>query len=100
VLTQRSNTDFDVAGFARAVQGSSNNNGWDHIYQIAYFYGFVTSFTTYYLFYLVFPQERQHGTSPFVLDLQPEIITGADALSDQRIDIVVTGEKKTDGREV
>ncbi|KAF3023152.1 hypothetical protein E8E14_013987 [Neopestalotiopsis sp. 37M] len=89
-----------LPGFARAVQGSSNNNGWDHIYQIAYFYGFVTSFTTYYLFYLVFPQERQRGTSPFVLDLQPEIITGADALSDQRIDIVVTGEKKTDGREV
>lgn len=88
-------TDDGTAGFARAVQGTSNNNGWDHIYQIAYFYGFVTSFTTYYVLYLVFPQERQRGSSPFVLDMEPEVITGASAFDEERAGVIVSEEKKT-----
>ncbi|KAK6200683.1 hypothetical protein LQW54_009644 [Pestalotiopsis sp. IQ-011] len=84
-----------LPGFARAVQGTSSNNGWDHIYQIAYFYGFVTSFTTYYVLYLVFPQERQRGSSPFVLDMEPEVITGASAFDGERAGVIVSEEKKT-----
>lgn len=67
-----------LPGFARAIQGTSSGNGWDHIYQISYFYGFFATLTVYALLYVAFPQERQHGTSPFVLAMHAEMLEGVE----------------------
>lgn len=67
-----------LPGFARAIKGTSSGNGWDHIYQISYFYGFFATLTTYALLYVAFPQERQHGSSPFVLAMHAEMLEGVE----------------------
>lgn len=62
------------AGFARAIQGISSNNGWDHLYQISYFYGFCVSLSVHALLHAVFPAERQRGSSPFVLEEHADMV--------------------------
>ncbi|KAH8892196.1 hypothetical protein GQ53DRAFT_864033 [Thozetella sp. PMI_491] len=74
-----------LPGFARAVQGISNDDGWDHLYQISYFYGFATSLTMYYIMYLVFPQERQRGSSPFVLEMHAETLSDEGVLTEPNV---------------
>jgi hypothetical protein len=88
-------TNNTTAGFVRAIQGVSNNNGWDHLYQISYFYGFMTSLTVYYLLYVIFPQEKQRGSSPFVLEMHVEMLSGVDALSEEGTGEVAKGGEKT-----
>lgn len=79
------------------MQGTSSGNGWDHLYQISYFYGFMTSLTTYYILYLIFPQERQRGRSPFVLEMHAEmVLEAADGVSEEGHRISPTEEKSTD----
>ena len=73
-LYPMANAVICVAGFVRAIQAVSSSNGWDHLYQMSYIYGFSTSLVIYALLYVIFPQERQRGTSPFVLELHAEII--------------------------
>lgn len=66
-----------TAGFARAIQGYSvpgSGNGWDHLYQMAYLYGFCASMTVHWALHAVFPAERQRGTSPFVLEEHAQMI--------------------------
>lgn len=62
------------AGFARAIQGSSNGDGWDHLYDISYLYGFFTTLTAHWALHTVFPAERQRGSSPFVLEEHAQMI--------------------------
>lgn len=54
--------------------GVSNGNGWDHLYEMSYFYGFCTSLTMHWLLHTVFPAERQRGSSPFVLEEHAEML--------------------------
>ncbi|KAF2087333.1 hypothetical protein K490DRAFT_42127 [Saccharata proteae CBS 121410] len=65
-----------LPGFARAIKGTSNGNGWDHIYDISYFYGFVVAALVYAGLYVIFPAERQRGQSPFELAMVAEMIEG------------------------
>ncbi|KAK7946774.1 uncharacterized protein PG986_011095 [Apiospora aurea] len=71
-----------LPGFVRAIQVVSSSDGWDHLYQISYIYGFTASLVIYASLYTVFPQERQRGTSPFMLELHAEMIGSADRESD------------------
>ncbi|KAI9797072.1 MAG: hypothetical protein M1833_005677 [Piccolia ochrophora] len=57
-----------IPGFVRRVRLTSDGNGWDHIHDLSYFYGFVTALVAYRLLYYVAPMERQTGYSPFVLE--------------------------------
>lgn len=66
-----------LAGFARAIQGVSSDNGWDHLYEMAYLYGFFVSLTVHWALHAIFPAERQRGYSPFVLEEHAEILHGA-----------------------
>lgn len=65
---------LDIAGFARAIKGASNGNGWDHLYQMSYPYGFLASLVMHWLLHAVFPAERQRGSSPFVLEEHAEML--------------------------
>lgn len=67
-------TNNMTAGFARAIQGISSGNGWDHLYDMSYFYGFFASLTMHWLFHTVFAAERQRGSSPFVLEDHADMI--------------------------
>lgn len=56
-----------LPGFARAIQGVQSGNGWDHLYDITYFYGFFIALLTYWACHTAFPVPKQTGSSPFVL---------------------------------
>lgn len=56
-----------LPGFARAIKGTSSANGWDHLYDITYFYGFVVAMLVYWACHAIFPVPRQTGWSPFAL---------------------------------
>ncbi|KIW27545.1 uncharacterized protein PV07_07273 [Cladophialophora immunda] len=57
-----------LPGFAREVKGTSDGNGWDRLYQMSYFFGFITAGLLYWTFHTLFPVERQTGSSPFTLE--------------------------------
>ncbi|KAI9807843.1 MAG: hypothetical protein M1825_005148 [Sarcosagium campestre] len=57
-----------LPGFVRNVQGVSSGNGWDHIYNLSYFYGFLSAFLLYRTLFYLAPMERQTGSSPFLLE--------------------------------
>ncbi|KAK7973953.1 hypothetical protein PG989_015801 [Apiospora arundinis] len=84
-----------LPGFVRAILTVSSGNGWDHLYQIAYFYGFTVSLVVYAFMYLVFPQERQRGSSPFVLELHAETFGSENRASDREaLEFVTDQEEK------
>jgi NCS1 family nucleobase:cation symporter-1 len=58
-----------IAGFIRRVRGVSGGNGWDHIYDLSYFFGFLVSGTIHWLLHTAFPAPKQTGASPFVMEL-------------------------------
>ena len=64
-----------VPGLVREVQGVSNGSGWDHLYDLSYFYGFSVAFSLYWSLSTVVPYEKQTGDSPFTLDshITPEM---------------------------
>lgn len=62
------------AGFARAIQGSSSGDGWDHLYDMSYLYGFFTTLTAHWALHTIFPAERQRGSSPFVLEEHAQMV--------------------------
>ena len=66
-----------LPGFARAIQGTASDSGWDHIYQMTYFYGFFTALTVYWALHQVFPQPRHTGSSPFVLQEHVRMLRGS-----------------------
>ncbi|KAF9637839.1 hypothetical protein BFW01_g8735 [Lasiodiplodia theobromae] len=63
-----------LPGFARAIKGTSDGNGWDRIYQISYFYGFGATFVAYWALFAVWPMPKQRGSSPFVLEGVAEMV--------------------------
>ena len=70
---------YVTAGFARAIEAKSSGNGWDHLYQISYFYGFFVALTMHWLLHAIFPTARQRGTSPFVLETHAEMLNTAES---------------------
>ena len=56
-----------LPGFARAIEGVADGNGWDRLYDITYFYGFFVAGLTYWALHTAFPVPNQRGSSPFVL---------------------------------
>ena len=63
-----------LPGFVRAVKHTANGNGWDHIYEISYFYGFFVALVVHAVLHTVFPAKRQRGSSPFVLSMHAETL--------------------------
>ncbi|KAK8073622.1 hypothetical protein PG994_004521 [Apiospora phragmitis] len=82
IITDADENVACVAGFVRAIQAVSSDNGWDHLYQISYIYGFTASLAIYAFLFALFPQERQRGTSPFMLELHAEMIESEIRASD------------------
>lgn len=66
----------ETAGFVREIRGVADGNGWDHIYDISYYYGFFATLISYAALYHLFPVPRQRGSSPFVLDMHAETLDG------------------------
>lgn len=62
-------TDLGIAGFIRRIQVTANGNGWDHVYDLSYFFGFFVSGFTHWILHTFFPTEKQRGSSPFEMDL-------------------------------
>lgn len=58
-----------LPGLIREARGVSDGSGWDHVYDISYFFGFCVAFSLYWGLSAAFPTERQTGDSPFVLEL-------------------------------
>jgi NCS1 family nucleobase:cation symporter-1 len=56
-----------LPGFARSIKGVSSDNGWDHIYQITYLYGFCSALLVYWAGHTIFLTPHQTGHSPFML---------------------------------
>ena len=82
------------AGFVRRVQGTSNGNGWDHVYDLSYFFGFLASGTIHWLLHVAFPAPKQTGSSPFMMELhrtQGEYV-GSTASQDE--ETIVAGKEK------
>ena len=55
-----------LPGFIREIRGTSNHSGWDHLYEISYFAGFVISFVVYLVLNALFPIRGRKGSSPFL----------------------------------
>lgn len=60
---------FLIAGFVRRVQGVSDGNGWDHVYDLSYFFGFFVSGIFHWVLHTILPAKRQTGSSPFEMKL-------------------------------
>ena len=72
VLTPLSSTPsltLPVAGFVRRVQGINTANGWDHVYDLSYFFGFLVSMVVHVILHKTFPAKKQTGASPFQMEL-------------------------------
>lgn len=69
-----------LPGFARAIEGTASGSGWDRLYQMAYFYGFFAAGAVYVAAYWVWPQERQRGSGPFVLEECAEMVVVVDGV--------------------
>ena len=62
-------TNANVAGFVRRVRATSSGNGWDHVYDLSYFFGFFVSGTIHWALHTAFPTPKQTGASPFEMEL-------------------------------
>ncbi|KAI9731222.1 MAG: hypothetical protein M1834_005415 [Cirrosporium novae-zelandiae] len=65
-----------MPGFVRRIQGTATGNGWDHVYDLSYFFGFFVSLVLYWALSTLFPTKKQRGKSPFVMELH--IVDGLD----------------------
>jgi nucleobase:cation symporter-1, NCS1 family len=70
-----------LPGFARAIQGTQTGSGWDHLYDVTYFYGFFMALTVYWTLHTIFPVPRQTGSSPFVLAEHVQMLEGEQSRS-------------------
>ncbi|GIZ47129.1 hypothetical protein CKM354_001022900 [Cercospora kikuchii] len=83
-----------LPGFARSVQGTAAGGGWDHIYQMTYFYGFFAALAVYWALHTAFPQPKQTGRSPFVLQEHASMLGGDErAMSGDSETVIVEGSK-------
>lgn len=55
-----------LPGLIRQVQGVADGHGWDHLYNISYFFGFFVAVLLHWGLFWLFPTEKQTGDSPFL----------------------------------
>ncbi|RDW72943.1 hypothetical protein BP6252_06850 [Coleophoma cylindrospora] len=87
-----------LPGFVRRVQGTANGNGWDHCYDLSYFFGFFMAVFVHWGLHAAFPAKKQTGQSPFVMELhRGEMIEGHqpsyESSSNHDGEAVIIGEK-------
>ena len=92
-----------LPGFIRQIRGTSNYSGWDHLYEISYFAGFVISFTVYWLLNISSPVPGRRGNSPFLLKklgVLAELDDGSSGLEDgqRNEDFVVRHTQEMEGK--
>ena len=56
-----------LPGFVRSIRGISSGSGWDHLYDMTYFYGFFVAAFVHWALHTAFSAPRQTGSSPFFL---------------------------------
>ena len=87
-----------LAGFIRIVRGVNTGNGWDHVYDLSYFFGFLVSGTIHWLLHALFPAPKQTGASPFFMELhrtRPVNRRHVGGNSSRDEEAAVLGEEKT-----
>lgn len=57
-----------LPGLVREVRGVSDGAGWDHLYDLSYFFGFFVALLLYWALSALFPTKKQTGDSPFVME--------------------------------
>jgi len=75
----------------------SNGNGWDHVYDLSYFFGFFVSGIIHWLLHVVFPARKQTGASPFEMELhrtRPVVRYHGASDSSRDEEVVVPGKEK------
>ncbi|KAK4501382.1 hypothetical protein PRZ48_007191 [Zasmidium cellare] len=77
-----------LPGFARSIEEVSANNGWDHIYQITYFYGFFSALLIYWALHTLFPVPKQTGSSPFVLADHVQMLHSGESDSQRGVETI------------
>ncbi|KAL1303023.1 hypothetical protein AAFC00_003336 [Neodothiora populina] len=92
-----------LPGFIRAIKGTASSaNGWDHLYQISYFYGFCVAMLVHWGLHTAFPAKKQKASGPFVLQDHVRMLEGRDLgddsdfgpEQDRHVDFVVDVESK------
>ena len=58
-----------LAGFVRRVRMTATGNGWDHLYDLSYFFGFLVSGFLHWALHTLCPTAKQTGSSPFEMEL-------------------------------
>lgn len=77
-----------LPGFARAIQEVSDDNSWDRVYQITYFYGFFSALLIYWALHTFFPVPRQTGSSPFVLVEHVQMLHDVESESNGEVEAI------------
>lgn len=79
----------------------SNGNGWDHVYDLSYFFGFFVSGTIHWALHTAFPAKKQTGSSPFEMELhraRPAHLHGLrpdeESTESQEYETVTVGKEK------
>jgi NCS1 family nucleobase:cation symporter-1 len=76
----------------------SSYNGWDNIYNLSYFFGFIVSGFLHWALHTLFPAPKQTGGSPFVMELHAPRIDGVAFVDSHLVDVeaetYITGEEK------
>lgn len=50
-----------LPGFVRQIRGTSNGSGWDHLYDLSYFFGFLVALLVHWGLFVVVPDGRQRA---------------------------------------
>lgn len=54
-----------LPGFVRQIKGTSSGSGWDHLYDLSYFFGFLVALTIYWALSVAAPSKKQSEVSSF-----------------------------------
>jgi NCS1 family nucleobase:cation symporter-1 len=79
----------------------NDGNGWDHVYDLSYFFGFFVSGTIHWALHTTFPAKKQRGASPFEMELhrtRPAHLQGlrpdVESTASQEYEAIVIGKEK------
>ncbi len=65
-----------LPGFIRRIKGTNTpiGNGWDHVYELSYFVGFLVAGVVYVGAHRLFPARGQTGSTPFKMIEKRDIV--------------------------
>ena len=52
------------------VRGTNAGNGWDHVCDLSYFFGFFVSLTVQCMLHIISPAGKPNASSPFIMELR------------------------------